>query len=105
MKRFGAAYQQYGSFRQDVPHETGRDLGFAGKNPNPRPKDDKSFNDIEQRAPPGRFQADFGTALTNLPRNTEPGVGVVHAAPPLDYFREDYHRDLRGMPGEVAIQR
>lgn len=105
IKQSGPAYQQYGSLRLDGSHKTGRDLGSAGRDPNPRPKNDKLYENIEQGAPPGRLQADFSSALSKLPKNTVPGAGVAHAAPACDYFHEDYHRDLRSMLGEVAIPR
>ncbi|KAM6900545.1 uncharacterized protein cspp1a [Xenentodon cancila] len=102
IKQFGAAYKLCGSFSLDDPRRPRRSL-----DPNPRPKNDKPFKNIEQRAPLGKFQADLSTALSQLPMNTAvPGMGLVHHdAPLLDYFSEDHYRNFTSMQGEAAIPR
>ncbi|XP_050922574.1 centrosome and spindle pole-associated protein 1 isoform X1 [Lates calcarifer] len=107
IKQFGAVNRQYDSWRRDVPYKPGIDLEAEGKDPNLRPKDNKPTENAEQRAPKGKSQVDYSTALSQLAGNTVPGFGTeaAQAFPSLDYFNEDYHRDFSNMLGEVAIPR
>ncbi|XP_033495349.1 centrosome and spindle pole-associated protein 1 [Epinephelus lanceolatus] len=107
IKQFGAVNRQYDSWRRDVPYKPGIDLEAGGKDPNPRPTDDKPIQDTEQRSPPGKSHKDYSAALSQLTGTTAPGsiTRAVQGVSPLDYFNEDYHRDFSNMLGEVANPR
>lgn len=93
IKQFWAVNRQYDSLRRDVPYKPGVDLEAVGKDPNPRPKDEKPTKDTKLRSAPGKSHVDYSTALSQLTGKT------------ADYFNEDYHRDFSNMLGEVANPR
>ncbi|XP_074478579.1 centrosome and spindle pole-associated protein 1 isoform X2 [Sebastes fasciatus] len=99
--QFGAVNQQYDSRRRDFPYKPGIDLKAKGRDPNPRPKDDKPTEDT-----PGKSHVDYSTALSQLTGKTAPesGTRTAQGVPPLD-LNEDYHRDVSNMLGEVAKPR
>ncbi|XP_039983478.1 centrosome and spindle pole-associated protein 1 [Xiphias gladius] len=107
IKEFGALNRQYDSWRRDVPYKLGIDLEAVGKDPNPRPKDNKPTENTEQTTPPGNSQVDYSAALSQLAGNKVPGsgTGAAQVVPSLDYFNEDYHRDFSKMLGEVTVSR
>ncbi|KAM9337207.1 centrosome and spindle pole-associated protein 1 [Symphorus nematophorus] len=107
IKQFGSVNRQYGSWRQNVPYEPEIDPEAIGKDPNPRPKDDKPIEDTEHRGPPGKFHMDNSIALNQLAGRTAPGsrTRAAQGVPLLDCYNEDYHRDFSNMLGEVAISR
>ncbi|XP_038583643.1 centrosome and spindle pole-associated protein 1 [Micropterus salmoides] len=101
IKQFGAGSRHYGRWKRDVPYKPGIDLEAVGKDPNPRPKDDKPTEATERRAPPGKSHVDYSTAVSQVTGKTVPAQGV----PSLDYINEDYHRDFSNMLGKVAVPR
>uniref|UniRef100_A0A3B4UNE3 Centrosome and spindle pole associated protein 1 n=1 Tax=Seriola dumerili TaxID=41447 RepID=A0A3B4UNE3_SERDU len=107
LKQFGAVNRQYDRWIRDVPYKLRIDLQAIGKDPNPRPKDNKPTEDTEQRDLLGNSQVDYSTALSQLAGNTVPGsvMGAAQGVPSLDYFNEDYHRNFSNMLGELAIPR
>ncbi|XP_073344164.1 centrosome and spindle pole-associated protein 1 [Pagrus major] len=103
IQQFGAVNRQYDDWRRDVPYKPGKDLEAAGKDLNPRPKEDKPNVDTDQRAGTGKPHMDHSTPLSLLT-----GKKTVTAAPGfplLDYYSEVYHRDFPNTLGEVAIPR
>ncbi|XP_040922248.1 centrosome and spindle pole-associated protein 1 [Toxotes jaculatrix] len=105
--QFGAVNRQYDSWRRDVPYKPGIDVEAVGKDSDPRPIDNKPTENAEKKAPPGKSQVDYSTALGQLAGNTVPGfgMGAAQGVSSLDCFNEDYHKDFSNMLGEVTIPR
>ncbi|KAE8279906.1 Centrosome and spindle pole associated protein 1 [Larimichthys crocea] len=74
IKQFGAVNRHYDSWRRDVPYKPGVDVETVGKDPDPRPKEDKPAKDREQRAPPGKYHVDYNTPLSQLTGKTMSGL-------------------------------
>ncbi|XP_059182691.1 centrosome and spindle pole-associated protein 1 isoform X2 [Centropristis striata] len=107
IKQFGAVNRQHDSLRRDVPYKPGIDLEAVGKDPNPKPKDDKPTEHIEQITSPGKSHVDYSTALSQLTGKTKPWsrTRAAEGGSTLDYFNEDYHRDFSNILGEVTNPR
>ncbi|XP_069007777.1 centrosome and spindle pole-associated protein 1 [Embiotoca jacksoni] len=109
IKQFGPLIRQNDSLKQNVSHKHRTQLEAEGKDPYPRPKDDKTVENTEHRAPSAKSQVDFSTALSQLPGKTVPvsgmGAAAARGVPSLDYFNEDYHRDFSNMLGDVNMPR
>ncbi|XP_013123796.1 centrosome and spindle pole-associated protein 1 isoform X1 [Oreochromis niloticus] len=107
IQQLGSVNRHYNSLSQDVLHKLGKDLEAEGKHLNASLENSKPTENADERAPPGKSQVDFITALTQLPGKTVPsnGMELLQGVPSLDYFSEDYHRDFSNILGEVTIPR
>lgn len=107
IQQLGSVNRHYNSLSQDVLHKLGKDLEAEGKHLNPSLENGKPTENADERAPPGKSQVDFITALRQLPGKTVPsnGMELPQGVPSLDYFSEDYHRDFSNILGEVTIPR
>ncbi|KAG7525099.1 hypothetical protein JOB18_022233 [Solea senegalensis] len=104
IKQFGAIRQQSGGWRRhdDHPDTFGTDLEAAGKEPDLNKNKKKPSENTEQRASPRKSQVE-------PTENTAPGSGsgteAVQSLPSLDYFNEDYHREISNMLREATMPR
>ncbi|XP_076017210.1 centrosome and spindle pole-associated protein 1 [Genypterus blacodes] len=109
LKQFGAVNRHHDSQRRDVPYKPGVGLDALGHEANPRwPRDDKptqgTYESDYQRS--SQAAVDFRAAASQLKgKRTGTGTGTAPGFLSAASFNDEYHRNLSGTLGELAVPR